>query len=179
MWSSKGKNQAPGFGLRASGFAPAPGGVQQHGQGKLAGFGPVKGTVRTMPWRERMSRDPNKLDAFKLADELAILVYEETRRWPAADRDGLRSQLRRAAISSALNIIEGCARRSGKDYARFIDISLGSASEAMYLIDFSNRVGLMATDTHQRCRNLSSRVVRATQKLLDAIQAFPYNETQP
>jgi four helix bundle protein len=120
-----------------------------------------------------MSRDPNKLDAFRLADELAIVVYENTRRWPSSDGDGIRSQLRRAAISASVNIIEGCARRSKGDYARFIDIALGSASEADYLISLSSRIGLLEAESHRRCCNLSSRVVRALQKLLDAIEAFP------
>jgi len=120
-----------------------------------------------------MSRDPHKLDAFALADRLAIQVHEQTRSWPAADRDGIGSQLRRAAISSAVNIVEGCARRSEKEYARFIDIAIGSASETAYLIDFAHRVRLMNDETHHDCRLLSSRVVRALQKLLDAIERFP------
>jgi four helix bundle protein len=182
MWSSKGNRQAPpcrstDFGLRTPDPARAPCVLGQTGWDSDAASRPAGGTARNVCLALSISRDPNKLDAFKLADELAVLVYHETRPWPPADREGIRFQLRRVAISAAVNVIEGCARRSERDYARFIDISLGSASETMYLIDLSNRIGLIADEAHQRCRNLSSRVVRARQKLLDAIEAFPPNES--
>ena len=63
-------------------------------------------------------RDHNKLIAFKLADDLALLIYAITRKFPKEEIYGLTSQMRRAAVSVPSNIVEGCARESQTEYLR-------------------------------------------------------------
>ena len=74
-------------------------------------------------------RDHTKLRAFELADELALLVYQHSREFPREEQFGLTSQLRRATVSVASNIVEGCARHSLADYLRFLDMAYGSARD--------------------------------------------------
>jgi four helix bundle protein len=118
-----------------------------------------------------MSRDRTKLDAFRLADDLAFTVCRESRSIRAPDED-LRQQIRRAAISVPANIGEGCGRRSPADYRRFLDIALGSAEEATYLIDLCGRLNLLVGPAYESCRNLAQRVVKTLQKLLDSVAEF-------
>src|SRR5688500_9802464 len=87
-----------------------------------------------------MARDHRKLDAFHLADELALATYQLTAHFPDSERYGIRSQMRRAGVSIPANIVEGCARESENDYLRFLDIALGSTRELPYLVSLSRRL---------------------------------------
>jgi four helix bundle protein len=86
-------------------------------------------------------RDHTKLQAFQAADGLAILVYQATRSFPRDEQFGLTSQMRRAAVSVASNIVEGCARQSEGDYLRFLDMAFGSLRELTYQATLAHRLG--------------------------------------
>ena len=92
-------------------------------------------------------RDHRKLKAFELADGLVMAVYQATRSFPKDELFGLTSQLRRAAVSVAANIVEGCARDGEKEYLNFLNLAFGSLREVGYLIDLSTRLGYLANST--------------------------------
>jgi four helix bundle protein len=86
-------------------------------------------------------RDHKKLRAFYLADEVALLIYQVTMKFPREEIYGLTSQMRRAAVSVASNIVEGCTRKSQADYRRFLGIAFGSLREVHYQFSLSKRLG--------------------------------------
>ncbi len=87
-----------------------------------------------------LMRDHSKLKAFELADQLVLNVYRVTADFPTSEQYGLTSQIRRATVSIASNIVEGCARNSLADYLRFLDMAYGSAREVSYQISIAKRL---------------------------------------
>ena len=107
-------------------------------------------------------RDHKKLRAFELADELILLIYKVTKKFPRVEQFGLTAQLRRAAVSIATNIVEGCARNSESDYLRFLDIAYGSAQEVEYQVSLSYRLGYL---TESDFNSLKAKCLETTKVL--------------
>ena len=77
-------------------------------------------------------KDFKTLKVWLKAHRFSLHVYQATRHFPKYERFGLTVQLRRSAVSIPSNIAEGCGRIGEKEFARFLGIALGSASEAEY-----------------------------------------------
>ncbi|MAS93521.1 MAG: diversity-generating retroelement protein bAvd family protein [Verrucomicrobiales bacterium] len=63
---------------------------------------------------------------------LTLDIYRITQSFPSIETYGLLSQMRRSVSSIPTNIAEGCGRSTDKDFARFLDMAMGSASELEY-----------------------------------------------
>jgi four helix bundle protein len=116
-----------------------------------------------------MSNDHRKLDAFVLADRLAFETYRATQSFSAAETYGLRSQIRRAAISVPTNIVEGCSRDSNREYRHFLSIAFGSTREVIYLLDLSVRLELLDNTTTRPLIDLGGRIAAALAALKKSI----------
>jgi four helix bundle protein len=79
-------------------------------------------------------RDYKKYNVWELGHKLVLKIYIVSKTFPREEVYGISSQLKRAAVSIPTNIAEGCSRKSDKEFARFLDISFGSAAETEYLI---------------------------------------------
>src|SRR5829696_3313331 len=77
------------------------------------------------------------LKVWEKAHQFTLGVYETTKLFPKEEIYSLTNQLRRAAPSIPANIAEGCGKNSQAEFARFLNISLGSANEAEYLLILS------------------------------------------
>ena len=78
-------------------------------------------------------RDYKKLEVWKKAHEQYMLIKRNiASKFPKEERYELTSQLQRASLSIPLNIVEGCGRFTDKDFAYFLDTSLGSTNEVDY-----------------------------------------------
>ncbi len=110
-------------------------------------------------------RDNTKLRAFELADEVALLVYQITEKFPRSEQYGLTSQIRRAAVSVPSNIVEGSARESQADYIRFLNIAFGSLKELHYQLGLANRLGFL---DNQNLSLIEPKIIE-TEKVLNSL----------
>lgn len=102
-------------------------------------------------------RDYTKIEAWKLADDLTVSIYERTKLFPKEEIYGLTSQLRRASYSVPANIVEGSSRESKKDYLHFLYIARGSLSETHYFVHLAGRLGYLSD---QECEALHGQTRR-------------------
>jgi len=75
-------------------------------------------------------RNYKKLDVWQKSHNMFMFIKKNiTIKFPKEERYEMTSQLQRAALSDPLNIVEGCGRFTDKDFAHFLDTSLGSVNE--------------------------------------------------
>jgi len=111
-------------------------------------------------------RDYKDLRVWQQATELAKLVYEITRPFPAEEKFGLTSQMRRAAVSVASNIAEGQARNTTGEFVQFISHAEGSLAELDTQVRLSVALGFCRESNSERISTLITDV----QKMLNGLR---------
>ncbi|MBK1876834.1 four helix bundle protein [Pelagicoccus mobilis] len=111
-------------------------------------------------------RDHTKLRAFELADQIALETYHATKSFPKEEQFGLVSQMRRAAVSVPSNIVEGCARESQNEYARFLEIAYASLRELGYQLSLSTRLEFLDTGNNEQLSKLCGECEKVLGALL-------------
>ena len=81
------------------------------------------------------------LTVWRRSRAAALETYRVTSPFPEHERFGLTAQLRRAALSVCVNIVEGSKRLSQRDFAHFLNIAEGSAAEVGFLLEMSIELG--------------------------------------
>ena len=120
-----------------------------------------------------MSRDHRKLRVFHLADRVVIDIYRVSGAFPPEERYGLVAQLRRASVSTAVNIVEGSARLPEGEYVQFLNIALGSASEVRSLLELSTRLGYLQGQGVADISDRSDELVRSLKNLVGSYRKPP------
>ena len=103
--------------------------------------------------------------AWQECHKLVLAVYKATECFPKHELYGLRSQLRRAALSGAVNIVEGASRKGRNELRRFLDISLGSLSEVEYELEVAAELGYLSEEIGSSLINQVRRAHFLTWKL--------------
>jgi four helix bundle protein len=87
-----------------------------------------------------------KLNIWNKSMAFVSMIYKSSEKFPNRELYGLTQQLRRAAISISLNIAEGSASSTDKEFKRFLSMSLRSIYEVMCGIEISNNLGYIKSD---------------------------------
>lgn len=88
-------------------------------------------------------QDFRKILVWQANREFTITVYRATTKFPADERFGLTSQMRRAVVRIGACIAEGCGRRTTKDTLHFFQMSFSSATELLHHLITSLDLGFL------------------------------------
>jgi four helix bundle protein len=116
-------------------------------------------------------QDFRKLKVWRTSHDLTRAIYEATKAFPSTEKYALTDQLRRAAVSIPANIAEGSGRGSRQDFARFMHMAMGSASEVEYLLLLSRGLTYLNPDSHSVLEQKTTEVKRMLTAFLRALTA--------
>lgn len=107
--------------------------------------------------------------------KLVLSIYEVTANFTKHELYGLTSQMRRAAASIPTNIAEGCGRGSDADFARFLQMAMGSGSELEYQLILAHDLGFIDKLQYDK---LSNELIETKRMLNSFLQTLKGNQTQ-
>lgn len=110
------------------------------------------------------------LIAWQKAMDLVELVYHLTSHFPAYERFGLTSQLRRSVVSIPSNIAEGQGRNSNGDFGRFLSIAYGSLREVETQLLIAVRLGYVGQSDFQPVQELCDETGRILNGLMNHLR---------
>jgi four helix bundle protein len=102
------------------------------------------------------------LDVFKLSHSLTLEIFKLTKTFPKEEKFGLTSQMRRAAYSIPMNLMEGAHRLSSREYRQFVGIAKGSTGEIKYQLLLAKDLKYISEDLYS---NLEAQYERVSQML--------------
>jgi four helix bundle protein len=114
--------------------------------------------------------DFTQLKVWEKAHVLTLDVYRATNSELRHDRS-LAAQARRAAASVTTNIVEGCGTASQRELARFLQISLSSATELEYQLLLSHDLRYLERGRYERLRSQVQEVKRMLTGFLRTVRA--------
>jgi four helix bundle protein len=116
-------------------------------------------------------KDFKALNVWEKAHRLTRKVYQSTSNFPREELYGLTSQIRRSCASVPTNIAEGCGRNSDAELARFLEISMGSASELEYLLLLTHDLNLLNGTDFNDLTNEITEVKRMLASFIKKLRA--------
>ena len=121
-----------------------------------------------MPETIRNFRD---LIVWQKAIRFAKVVYGLTRRFPADERFGLTSQVRRAAVSVSSNIAEGHSRQ-GREFTHFLSIARGSLADVESQLLLAVELGYLRAEDLAEVLNLACEIRRMASSLTAKLSSY-------
>jgi four helix bundle protein len=116
-------------------------------------------------------KDFRDLKVWEKAHLLVLDSYKATNNFPKQEIFGMTSQIRRAAVSIAANIAEGCGKRGNGEFQRFLNISTGSASELEYHFLLAHDLKFLDDAAYKRLSMAVVEVKRMAASLARKVEA--------
>jgi four helix bundle protein len=116
-------------------------------------------------------QDFRDLKVWQRGHAFVLAIYQATQAFPDAERFGLTSQVRRAAVSVPANIAEGAVRSSDADFARFLHIAIGSASEVDYYLLLARDLRYLHAAAYEELNNEIQELRRMLNALIARVRS--------
>jgi four helix bundle protein len=116
-------------------------------------------------------RDFRELKVWWKGHELALELYRATAGFPREEIYGLTSQVRRSAVSVPANIAEGCGRGGDAELARFMRISMCSASELEYHLLLARDLEYLEPQEYERLTERTKEVKRMLAPFINRLKS--------
>jgi len=116
-------------------------------------------------------KDFHELTVWRKSHELTLLIYQITANYPKEELFGLISQTRRACSSIPANIAEGSGRNGDVEFARFLQIAMGSAGELEYHLLLAKDLGLLEIGKYEKSTNLLIEIKKMLNSFIQKLRA--------
>lgn len=100
--------------------------------------------------KDKTNKGYHRLIIWKKSYELVLEIYKITKRFPKTEEFGLISQIRRAAVSVVLNIVEGHRRAGNKEFLHFLNIARGSLTEIEASLEICSGLNYLDKEEYER-----------------------------
>jgi four helix bundle protein len=115
-------------------------------------------------------RNYRDLIVWQKAMDLVEMVYKATHTFPSEEMFGLKSQLRRAAVSVPSNIAEGQGRHTTREFLHFLSISNGSLREIETQILIAGRLNYLPENQCTQMLELANQIGRLRNRLVASLE---------
>ena len=116
------------------------------------------------------SRPHKKLLVWQKSLHFVKDIYVLSNSFPQQEKYGMTSQLKRASVSILLNIAEGAARSSKKEFVQFLSISRGSVSEVDALLDILKELNYIESESYNSLAHKLNEISALLQGLIRKIK---------
>lgn len=121
-------------------------------------------------------QDFRKLEVWQFSHVLTVNMYQCTKRFPDDEKFGLSSQIRRAAVSIEANIAEGCGRSGKMDFARFLRLAMGSATELECHLLICKDLGILKQSDYEQFEYKTVQIKRMLTSLMVRVRGSRLTE---
>ncbi len=111
------------------------------------------------------------LKVWEKSHHFTLKIYESTKKFPKDELYALTSQLRRASSSIPANIAEGCGKMTKQDFAKYLNIALGSSNESEYFIILSKDLNYLSQEDFDILSSLINEIKGMLIALINKVRA--------
>ena len=117
-----------------------------------------------------MARLYKNIEIYQLSYNFVFEIYNITKNFPEIENNNLTSQMRRAAVSIPLNIVEGSTRHSEKAFLSFLTYSYGSTKELEVLLSLSKDLGYINGKKYSEINEKLNEIMAKLFKFMNNIE---------
>jgi four helix bundle protein len=111
-----------------------------------------------------------ELEIWKKSRIFCSNIYQVTSTFPNDEKFGITNQLRRASVSIPSNIAEGSSRNSNKDFARFLEIAIGSAYEIETQLLIASDLNFLKQENLEPLISQLEEIIKMTSKFRSSLK---------